>query len=256
MSEKTSESKIRTFGLSNWSLKNKITVFLATALLAIVGAFSYTSMPKELFPEIVIPTIMVQTVYPGNPPVDIENLITRHIEKEVETIKGVKKVTSTSLQDVSLVVVEFNTNVEVKQAKQDVKDAVDKAKRNLPNDLLEDPIVNDIDFSEFPIINVNISGDFSIQELKKYADYLQDKFEALPQISKAEIKGVEEREIKVNVDLIKMEAAGLTFNDIENAIRGENLSMSGGEIKLSKARRSIRIDGEFKNMADIENLIS
>jgi len=255
MSEKTSESKIRTFGLSNWSLKNKITVFLATALLAIVGAFSYTSMPKELFPEIVIPTIMVQTVYPGNPPVDIENLITRHIEKEVETIKGVKKVTSTSLQDVSLVVVEFNTNVEVKQAKQDVKDAVDKAKRNLPNDLLEDPIVNDIDFSEFPIINVNISGDFSIQELKKYADYLQDKFEALPQISKAEIKGVEEREIKVNVDLIKMEAAGLTFNDIENAIRGENLSMSGGEIKLSKARRSIRIDGEFKNMADIENII-
>lgn len=255
MSDNIKENKTRSFGLTNWSLKNKITVFLATALMAIVGAKSYTSMPKELFPEIVIPTIMVQTVYPGNPPVDIENLITRHIEKEVETIKGVKKVTSTSLQDVSLVVVEFNTNVEVKQAKQDVKDAVDKAKKDLPNDLLEDPSVDDIDFSEFPIININLSGDYSVQELKKYADYLQDRFETLPQVSKAEIKGVEEKEIKVNVDLIKMEAAGLTFNDIEDAIRGENLSMAGGEIKLSKARRSIRIDGEFKNMQDIESII-
>lgn len=255
MSDSLEHKSKRTFGPTNWALRNKITVFLATIMISIFGIFSYTSLPKELFPELVIPTIMVQTIYPGNSPVDIENLITRHLEKEIESVKGVKKLSSTSYQDVSMIIVEFNTNVDLKEAKQNVKDAVDRAKRDLPNDLKQDPQVNDIDFSEIPIVNINISGDFSLEELKKYADHLQDQFEALPQISKANIQGIEDREIKVNVDLAKLELYNLSFNDIEGAIAGENLSISGGELKLGQTQRSVRIDGEFKKVEDIENII-
>jgi multidrug efflux pump subunit AcrB len=255
MSESVEKEMVRSFGPTNWALKNKITIFLATIMISLFGVFTYTNLPKELFPEVTVPTIMVQTIYPGNSPVDIENLITRHLEKEIESVKGVKKLTSTSYQDVSMVIVEFNTNVDIKDAKQNVKDAVDRAKRDLPNDLDQDPVVNDIDFSEIPIINVNLSGDFSLEELKKYADYLQDQFEALPQISKANIQGIEDREIKVNIDLAKLELYNLSFSDIEGAISGENLSVSGGEIKLGATQRSVRIDGEFKTIADIESII-
>jgi len=253
--ESSSKKVIRDFKLTSLSLANKNTIYLLAGIIAFFGFYTYRSLNKELFPEIYFPTILVQTVYPGNPPIDIENLVTRPIEKELESAKGVKKVTSTSLQDASMVMVEFNYDVEIRDAKQEVKDAVDKAKRELPNDLLEDPQVIDIDFAEFPIININLSGDFSLEELKRYAEYLEDKIEALPEISKVNIQGGEEREIIIDVDVVKMEALGLAFYEIENAIKMENVSMSGGDIKLGKTRRSIRVVGEFKNMDEIRNIM-
>ncbi len=249
------KKKEREFKLSTLALKNRNTIFLLTGVIILFGILSYKSLPKELFPEIVLPTVLVRTVYPGNPPLDIENLITRPIEKEVETVKGVKEITSTSTQDASLIFVEFNTDVDIKVALQDVKDAVDKSKSELPNDLLQDPFVEDIDFSEFPIININLSGDFSIEELKDYGEYLEDKIEAIPEISKVEIRGVDDREIKINVDLLKLEAYELTFDDIEFAIAQENVSISGGEIKLGDTRRSVRTVGEFDSMEDLEGII-
>ncbi|HOI49971.1 MAG TPA: efflux RND transporter permease subunit, partial [Prolixibacteraceae bacterium] len=164
----------RHFGPTYLALKNKTTVYIFTALLVFFGIFSYKQMPRELMPEIVIPYIFIQTVYPGNSPEDIENLITRPIEQELKGMQGIKKVSSASYQDVSIIVVEFNTTIPVKQALQDTKDRVDKAKSDLPGDLEDDPLVLDLDFSEFPIMNVNISGDFSMRELKKYAELLQD----------------------------------------------------------------------------------
>ncbi len=247
--------KERAFKLSTLALKNRNTIFLLTGVIILFGILSYKSLPKELFPEIVLPTVLVRTIYPGNPPLDIENLITRPIEKEVESVKGVKEITSTSTQDASLIFVEFNTDVDIKVALQEVKDAVDKSKSELPNDLLQDPLVEDIDFSEFPIININLSGDFSIEELKGYGEYLEDKIEAIPEISKVEIRGVDDREIKINVDLLKLEAYALTFDDIEFAIAQENVSISGGEIKLGDTRRSVRTVGEFESIEDLEGII-
>ena len=156
----TQEKNYREFWLTTLALRNRNTIFLVTGVIILFGIISYRSLPKELFPEIVLPTVLVQTVYPGNPPLDIENLITRPIEKEVENVKGVKEITSTSSQDASLIFVEFNTDVDIKTALQDVKDAVDKAKSELPGDLLQDPLVEDIDFSEFPIINIRNFLDF------------------------------------------------------------------------------------------------
>lgn len=165
--ENTNEQLKRNFGPTTWALKNANTIFLLILILGAFGFYTYRSLPKELFPDIVIPTVMVQTIYPGNPPIDIENLITRELEKEIESVKGIKKMTSLSSQDASSIFVEFNTGIDIKTALQEVKDAVDKAKRNLPDNLMDDPMISDIDFSEFPIININLSGDFSINELKK-----------------------------------------------------------------------------------------
>ncbi len=249
------DSIIRDFKLTTSALKNRNTVFLLTFVIIAFGLFSYLSLPKELFPEVDIPTVLVQTPYPGNSPLDIENLVTRPLEKEIESINGIKELSSNSIQDASLVIIEFNTNVNIEDAVLDVKDAVDKAKSKLPNDLLIDPIVMDIDLSEFPIININLSGDFSLEELKGYAEYLEERIETIDEVSKVNIKGINEKEIKVNVDILKLEALELTFFDIESAIASENISMSGGEIKLGNTRRSIRIAGEFENIEQIGDVI-
>jgi multidrug efflux pump subunit AcrB len=247
--------KVRQFPLTNLALRNKNTVYLLVAFLIAFGFYSYRSLPKELFPDIVIPTVLVQTIYPGNSPVDMENLVTRPLEKELEVIRGVKEIRSTSSQDVSAIYVEFNTNVEIKKALQDTKDAVDKAQSELPDDLPQDPFVADIDFSEFPIIYINLSGDFSINELKNYAEYLEDEIERVNEISKVEIIGLDEREIKINVDQYKMESVEVSFGDIENAVGFENISMSAGQVRTEGVRRSLRIIGEFKNMDEIRDVI-
>jgi multidrug efflux pump subunit AcrB len=245
----------RDFWLSTWALNNKNTVYLITIVTIIFGFYSYVALPKELYPDINIPTIMVQTIYPGNPPVDIENLITRPLEKEIESVKGIKKMTSVSSQDASNVFVEFNTDVDIKSALQDVKDAVDKTKSDLPDDLLDDPMVTDIDFSEFPVININLSGDFSISELKNFAEDLKDEVEAISEVSKVVITGITEREIKISLDPFKMAALQISYGDVENAIAGENISMSGGDIRLGDIQRSIRILGEFTNPNQILGVI-
>jgi multidrug efflux pump len=249
------EKVIREFKLTSLSLKNRTSVFLLTFIIIIFGIYSYRSMPKELFPDIALPWIMVQTVYPGNPPIDMENLVTRPIEKEIEPIKGIKNITSTSTQDISFILVEFNPDVDIKTAEDEVKNAVDYAKSELPNDLPSDPIVTDIDFSEFPIININLSGDYSTTELKKYAEILEERIETISEISKVEITGISDREVQINIDLLKLEAMQLSFDDVANAIMFENMSISGGELKIQGTRRSIRTVGEFENIDQIKNII-
>ena len=245
----------REFKLTTFALKNRNTIFLVTFAIIVFGIMSYVSLPKELMPEINIPTVLIQTVYPGNPPADMENLVTKVIEKEIKTIKGIDEISSTSSQDASIIIMKFNFDVNIKDALQDVKDAVDKAKSDLPDDLPSDPMVNDMDLSEMPVININLSGDYSLEELKNYAEYLQDEIEAVYEISKVNIKGIEDRELQINVDPLKLDAFQMSFSDIENAINAENVSISGGEIKMGKTRRAIRVVGEYKNIKDIENTI-
>ncbi|QGY44459.1 AcrB/AcrD/AcrF family protein [Maribellus comscasis] len=245
----------RKFKPTYLALKNKTTVYIFTALLVFFGMFSYNQMPREAMPEIVVPYIFVQTIYPGNSPEDIENLITRPIEQELKGMKGIKDVTSASYQDVSTIFIEFNTDVTIKQALQDTKDRVDKSKSELPDDLDSDPLVTDFDLSEFPIMNVNISGDFSMRDLKKYAEVLQDEFESFKEISEVNIRGIEEREIQINVDPYKLDAVGLSFDDIALAIQFENLTMGAGEFTADQTRRIIRTEGDYKNVEQIANTI-
>lgn len=245
----------RKFKPTYLSLKNKTTVYIITGLLVFFGIFSYQQMPRELMPEVVIPYIYIHTTHPGNSPEEIENLITRPIEKELKGMQGIKKVTSASYQDVSIITVEFNTNISINQALQDTKDQVDKAKSELPDNLESDPLVMDINFSEFPIMNVNISGEYNMHDLKEYAEVLQDEFEGLREISDVNIRGVEEREIQINVDPYKLDAVGLTFEDIAMAVQFENITIGAGEFTSDDTRRIIRTVADYENVAQISNTI-
>ncbi len=243
------------FFASSWSINNKTSIFIFTIILTLVGIASYFSLPKEKFPDIVIPTIMINTIYPGSAPADIENLVTKPIEKQIKSISGVKKLTSNSVQDFSMVVVEFNTDVDVTEAKRKVKDAVDKARSDLPNDLPKEPTVMELDFSEMPILFVNISGDYDLNQLKKYAEMAEDKIETLSEITRVDLVGALDREIQIDVDMYKMEAANITLRDIENAVAFENMRIAGGNIIMENMQRSLSISGEFENIDQIKNLM-
>jgi multidrug efflux pump subunit AcrB len=171
------EKKFKEFGPTSWAIDNKTSIYVLAVIIAIFGIYSYKTIPKEQIPDIVIPYIIVNTVYPGTSPADIENLITRPLETNLKSINGVKVINSTSVQDFSSIVVEFRTGILIPDAKQKVKDAVDKTKKDLPSDLRSDPDVRDIDLSEIPIMYINISGKYELDKLKKYADLLEDKIE-------------------------------------------------------------------------------
>jgi len=242
------------FGPTSWSIDNKIAIYVATFLICVVGIVSYISLPKEQFPEVVFPQIYIATPYAGAPS-DVENLITKQIEKQVKSISGIKKVTSNSVQNFSSIIIEFQTDVSLDKAKQDVKDAVDRAKQDLPNDLEDDPQVIDIDISEVPIMNVNIAGDYDLQTLKKYADDMQDDIESVNQIRRVDIVGALDREIQINVDMYKLALAGVSMDDIESAIAYENRLISGGEVSVDGMKRSLSVNGEFVNADQIANTI-
>lgn len=246
------------FGLTTLSVKNKTTVFVITAIILVAGVIAYMSMPREAFPEVVTPEIYVGTPYPGNSPVDIEKLITRPIEKEIKTISGIDKLTSNSIQGYSSIRVVFDFSVSPEKALQKVKDAVDKAKSSsdFPTDLPMDPNVFEMNFSELtPVMNVNLSGDFSADLLEDYAEIIEDKIEALPQVTKVDIRGIQEKEVKIKVDVQKMESMNISFNDIENAVAYENMTISGGDLLVDDIKRSVRTVGDFKDWKAIENLI-
>ncbi|WP_439516361.1 efflux RND transporter permease subunit [Sediminibacterium sp.] len=251
------KGKFKEFGPTTWSIKNKTSIYLMMLFVSLAGIYQFITLPKEQFPDIVIPTIYVQTVYVGNSPKDIENLVTRPIEKQIKGITGakIKKFTSTSQQDFSAIMVEFDTDVKTDIALQKVKDAVDKAKQDLPNDLTQEPTVLEVSFSEQPIMYVNLSGDYDLPRLKKYADDMKDKLEDLPQINRVDIVGAPEREFQINVDNYRMQSAGITFDDITNAVQRENMDISGGLLEVGNMKRNLQLKGQLKTAFDIQQLI-
>ena len=249
--------KFKQFKPTSWAVDNRTAIYIIAILISLYGLIQFNTMPKEQFPDIVVPTISVTTVYIGNSPADIENLVTRPIEKELKGITGakVKKIQSTSQADYSLIIVEFDTDVKTELAKQKVKDAIDKAKTDLPNDLTQEPNVQEFAFSEMPIMFVNISGDYDGVKLKEYADKMQDKFEELPEITRAEIVGAPEREIQINVDPYKMTSARISFQDIENAVSRENRDVTGGLVAVGDMKRTLKIKGQFTSALDLQNIV-
>ena len=251
------KEKFKEFKPTSWSITNKTSIYLVMLFISLGGIYQFLTLPKEQFPEIVIPTMFVQTVYVGNSPKDIENLVTRPIEKQIKSISGVKinKFTSVSQQDFSAITVEFSTDVKPDVALQKVKDAVDKAKTDLPNDLTQQPRVIEINFSEQPIMYVNLSGNYSLVQLKKYADDLKDKLESVPQINRVDLVGAPEREFQINIDNYRMQSAGITFDDITFAIQRENLDLSGGLLEVGNMNRNLQLKGQLKTANDIANII-
>ncbi|MCZ2101347.1 MAG: efflux RND transporter permease subunit [Chitinophagales bacterium] len=249
--------KVKEFFPSSWAIDNSTSLYILTMMIAGFGMFKFLTLPKEQFPDIVVPTISITTVYVGNSPGDIENLITRPIEKQIKGISGAKvdKINSISQNDYSLIIVEFDTDTKAEIAKQKVKDAVDKAQTDLPTDLTQLPNVQEFSLSDMPIMFVNISGEYDGLTLKKFAEDMQDRFEALPEISRAEIVGAPEREIQINVNPLKMEQAMINFDDIANAVAYENMDISAGKISMGTMDRSIRLKGQIVNPLSIGNIV-
>ncbi len=247
--------KYKEFKPSNVAIANRTTVYIFTVLLIVFGIIQYNATPKERFPEIIFPYFMIGTIHPGTAPEDVENLITRPIEKQLEGIDGVKQISSNSIQDYSSIFVEFELSADETQAYLDVKQAVDDARPELPTDLFQEPQISRIDLSEIPVLFINLSGDLGLVNLKEIAEKLQDRIEALEEITRADIAGALDREIQINVDLYKMQAAGLSFNTIQNAVSFENLTISAGQIDTDGMKRNLRVVGEFSNVNEIANLM-
>ncbi|WP_421878112.1 efflux RND transporter permease subunit [Marinoscillum sp.] len=242
------------FGLTTLSLNNKTTVYILTLLVVVMGLTTYLTLPKESFPEVSQPIVYVGTPHPGNSPVDMENLVTRPLEQEINAIAEVDNIKSTSVQDYSTIIVEFTSSTDIEDALTKVKDAVDRAKPDLP-ELQTDPNVFEMDFSEFPILNINLSGNYTMEELNGYAEYLEEEIEKVKEVSKVEIRGINEKELKINVDPYQMEAREVNFSDIENAVRSENITLSGGSIKQGDIKRSVRVVGEFETPEEVLDIV-
>jgi multidrug efflux pump len=260
MKSKKKKNIDKEFGLSSWAIDNKTTMYVLIAVFFYLGISAFFEMPREDFPEVNETKIYVSTIYPGNTAEDIEKLVTDPLEDKLNIVSNKVEISSTSQEDYSMIIVEFDENITVEQAKQKVKDEVDSetASEDWPtfNGAKVEPNVFELSLSEeIPILNINISGDYPVGKLKEYAEYLQDEIEDLQEIKKADIRGAQEKEVEVAVDIYKMMSSKVTFNDIIGAINGGNVTMSAGNLKTSGQRRTIRILGEIENPQELENFV-
>ena len=249
------------FGISTWAIKNRVTVYIFTFLIVITGLIAYITMPREDFPEIIENKVYISSVFPGNSAEDVEKLIIKPLEKEFKNISGVNKITSSSFQDYGMIIVEFDDKITILDAKTKIKDQVDVVKAdtdwpNLDNGSKVEPSVFELNISEeVPILNINLKGNYTTQQLKKYGELLQDDIEEIPEVKKVDILGVDDKEVEIAVDIFKMTAAQVSFDEIQNAVKYENMTLSGGNLVSQGSRNNIRIVGEIKDPKELENII-
>ncbi|MFW6084245.1 MAG: efflux RND transporter permease subunit, partial [Gemmatimonadota bacterium] len=242
------------FGLTSFAVEHPTSVLVLTAIILIAGLYSYLTVPKEAQPDIEIPNIVVNTVYPGVSPADIESLVTRPIEEEINTIADVKTLTSTSVEGYSSVNVEFDVDVDMTEALQKVREKVDIAKPELP-EAAEEPSIVEFSFENFPILQVNLAGEYSLVRLKELAEDLQDEIEQIPSVLDVRLSGGLEREVQVDVDLAKLKFYGVSFDDVIDAIREENVTIPGGAIDVGDVKYLVRVPGEFQETRPIEDIV-
>ncbi|NJN64408.1 MAG: efflux RND transporter permease subunit, partial [Acidobacteria bacterium] len=236
------------------SLMRPMTVYVLLVIVLIGGVTTYLSLPRESFPEIKVPFIIVSTLYVGTSPADMESQVTRKIETELKGVSGVKEIRSSSLDGYSLIEVEFSPDVDLDTALQKVREKVDLAKPELPEDV-EDPVVQDFDFSRIPIMIVNLSANFGMARLKEIADDVKDDLEAIPGVNLVEIVGGRDREVQVFVDPRRMVAHGVGFVDVEDAIRREHITVPGGDIDIGALRFLVRTPAEVRDPREIESFV-
>jgi multidrug efflux pump subunit AcrB len=258
--DKAKKNADKEFKLSSWAIDNPSVIYVMIGIFLFIGISSYFSMPREEFPEAVETKVYISTIYPGNTAEDMERLITDPLEEKLKNVSSFVEMTSTSQEDYSMVVIEFDESITVEAAKQEVKDEVDaeKAGEDWPvfNGAKVEPNVFDLNLAEsFPILNVNLKGDYPVEKLKEYAEYLEDEIENLEEIKQVDIRGAQEKEVEVAVDINKMMAAKINFDDIIQAIGNGNMTMSAGNLITSGQRRTIRITGEIEKPSELNDFV-
>ena len=258
--KKAEKNSNKEFKWSSWAIDNPTTIYVMIAIFFVVGLTSYFAMPREEFPEVVETKIFVSTIYPGNTAEDIERLIVDPLEDRIKSVSGVIETTSTSSEDYGMIVVEFEESVSIQEAKVRIQNEVDveKASEDWPvfNGAKVEPNVFDLNISESqPIMNVNLKGDYTTIQLKAFAEYLEERIEELPQIKEVDIRGAQEMEVEVALDVYKMMASQVSFNDVIGAISNGNMTMSAGSLVASGQRRTIRILGEIESPKALEDFV-
>jgi len=247
-------ARFKEFRPTSYAVEHSTASVMLLLIIFVVGLLAYTSIPKEAAPEIEVPFVAVNTVYPGVSPADIEVLVTRPLEDELRTIADIKELLSTSVEGSSSITAEFNTNVNLDEALQKVREKVDLARPKLPSDA-EEPAIVEFNFSEFPIMQVNVSGEYGLVRLKEIAEELQDRLELIPSILRVDINGGLEREVKVDVDLGRLKFYNIAMSDIVEVIREENVNIPGGSVDVGSMKYLVRVDGELVDPRTIEDLV-
>ncbi|MBW2610511.1 MAG: efflux RND transporter permease subunit [Deltaproteobacteria bacterium] len=237
------------------AVQKRTSVVILCLIIIILGLSSYRSLPRESAPDVTIPYIFIQTGYPGVAPVDIEKSITIPIEKKLKGLESVKKITSTSTEGMSSIVIEFVAGTDIDEVLPKTKDKVDQAKPDLPNDLDDDPEVFEINISEMPILVLSLSGTVDLVRLKEIAEDLEEEIETIPGVLDAVVTGGLEREIRVEPYTDKLAYYGLNIVGLQKAISDENLNISGGSIRMGDGRFQLRVPGEFHSPEEIYGLI-
>ena len=257
----SSKKTLKEFALSSWAIDNRMTVFVIIAIIVIGGVFSYITMPRESVPEVITSKIYINSVFPGNSADDVEKFVTRPLEDQIKEISGIVKVSSKSSQGYSLVTIEFEEGMSMEEAKIKVGDEVDRITAQddwatLDTGEKVEPYIFDLKLAELtPILNINLTGDFTSEEMKDYGELLERRIEALPEVKKVNLLGVEEREIEVAVDFFKMKASNVTMEQVIEAIQRENINISGGDLINNNTRRNIRVVGQIQRAKDLEDLV-
>ena len=240
--------------LTDVAIRNRTTVAVLGLTIVLLGGYSYVSLPREAAPDIPIPYVLVTTIYEGVSPEDIETSVTMKIEKELNGIRGVEEITSSSAEGMSLISVEFEPDVPSEVALQRVRDRVDLAQGELPQEA-EEPVIKEINFAEFPIMLVSISGDVSPVQLKEIADDVQDALEAVPGVLKVEMAGDLEREIRLEFDPERLAEYNLTITEILALIPSENVNISAGGLETEGTRFNVRVPAEFVTPEEVDHLL-
>jgi len=240
--------------LTNWSIRHSVTIFAFVFVLIVAGLSAYNGLPREASPDITIPYVMVTTPYFGVSPSDIETLVTNPLEEELEQLKDVREIRSTSAEGISIISIEFEPGADIDQALQRVRERVDTARSELPADA-DDTIVSEISFSEFPVIVVNISGDVGQLGLKRIGEELQDEIKRIRGTLDVTLVGGLEREITVEADPSLLDFYGVSLDEITQTIQGANLNLPGGSIDLGEFKYLVRVPGEFTSILEIEELV-
>ena len=250
-------NKWKEFALSSAAVNNRKTVYLVIIILLLGGISAYKNMPRESFPQIQVPEIYVNIPYPGNSPEIITDKIIKPFEKELNKLKGIEKITSTATQDFGVLKIEFDFAITPKEAKRAVEEALTDARstKTFAQDLPVEPTIQEIDVNEFPIINVNLSGEYPVDILKEKADLIKDKLEAISEINAVDIRGVQEKKVKIEIRKFDAEANRISFSDVESAIQGENTTVGAGNLQIDGVDNFIIIDGKFKDFKDLDNLV-
>lgn len=236
------------------ALKNRTLILVLAGVLIVSGLYSYITIPKESAPSIDIPLFIISTVYPGIGPSDMESLVTQPLERELQGIEDVSEIRSTTFEGYSSVIVEFDLDVDNIEASQRVREQVDMARSELPSDA-EDPVVTEFSIDDFPIMSVNLAADYSLAQLTRIADRLEEELETISGVREVDVIGGLDREVQVDVNLNALKGYNISFQQIIGAIQGQNLTMPGGNVDVGSLAYLLRITGEFDHPNEIEDLV-